>query len=423
MYDTNIYIMEQLHRYDDATKQHIIDIGIFNYEKCLEYNKKNVQGSKLSGWVNDEELKTVKQTNRSLRENIEELNNKLYTIRNEEREKGENNLEYFKTQLELANKEKSKIIDLYKSNVDTEVNNKTDHLKKQIEELKTKNDYYYKLYVDTSKGKNYEEELYPNMLDYNDKYLNSMWTITHVGSVLSEKTDFHFKHKGLNLTILLDTKNNLSTNPVANTSNFVRDITKKETNAIGGIMLANGNICNKKKFELNKINDKFLVYVSEFKRDNISYIFSLLDMIIDFSQVKDSNLDKNILKKMLKQNYKNEQANLENLEKNKKSILKNIQNIVDDYNIYFKEDIEMEIKNEEVNSSSTRVKEKTSEEIVNFDEMEKDKEIIGKRSKYYLVYEEKGKSKVQYFINNYQRNRKLKSLENKNKDEKIITIK
>ncbi len=70
MYDTNIYIMEQLHRYDDATKQHIIDIGIFNYEKCLEYNKKNVQGSKLSGWINDEELKTVKQTNRSLRENI-----------------------------------------------------------------------------------------------------------------------------------------------------------------------------------------------------------------------------------------------------------------------------------------------------------------------------------------------------------------
>ncbi len=261
------------------------------------------------------------------------------------------------------------------------------------------------------------------MLDYNDKYLNSMWTITHVGSVLSEKTDFHFKHKGLNLTILLDTKNNLSTNPVANTSNFVRDITKKETNAIGGIMLANGSICNKKKFELNKINEKILVYVSEFKRDNISYIFSLLDMIIDFSQVKDGNLDKNILKKMLKQNYKNEQANLENLEKNKKSILKNIQNIVDDYNIYFKEDIEMEIKNEEVNTSSTRVKEKTSEEIINFDEMEKDKEIIGKRSKYYLVYEEKGKSKVQYFINNYQRNRKLKSLENKNKDEKIITIK
>ena len=82
----------------------------------------------------------------------------------------------------------------------------------------------------------------------------------------------------------------------------------------------------------------------------------------------------------------------------------------------------MEIKNEEVNSSSARIKEKTSEEIINFDEMEKDRQIIGKRSKYYLIFEEKGENKLQYFINNYQRNRKLKSLENKITEENVIII-
>ena len=414
--------MELLEKYDESTVNHIIDIGIFNYEKCLEYNLKNVSTSKLAIWNNKEELQKSKEQNKNLKQTIEELNNSIYSIRNEEREKGEKNVEYFKDQLKNTNEEKRKLIDLYNNNVKNEVLTSTSHLKEQIEELQSKNDYYYKLYVDTSKGKNYEEELYPKMLDYNDKYLNSIWTITHVGSVLSEKTDFHFNRKDLNLTILLDTKNNLSTNPVANTQNFVRDVTKKETNAIGGIMLANGNICNKKKFELNKINEKYLVYVSEFKRDNIGYIFSLLDMIIDFSQVKEAGLDKNVLKKILKKNYKNEQTNLENLEKNKKSILKNIQGIIEDYNIYFKEDIEMEIKNEEVNSSSTRVKEKTSEEIINFVEMEKDKQVIGQRSKYYLVYEEKGVNKVQYFINNYQRNRKLKSLEKKNAAENVIIV-
>jgi len=414
--------MELLEKYDESTVNHIIDIGIFNYEKCLEYNLKNVSTSKLAIWNNKEELQKSKEINKKLKQDIEELNNSIYSIRDKEREKGEKNVEYFKEQLKNTNEEKRKLIDLYNNNVKNEVLTATSHLKEQIEELQSKNDYYYKLYVDTSKGKNYEEELYPKMLDYNDKYLNSIWTITHVGSVLSEKTDFHFNRKDLNLTILLDTKNNLSTNPVANTQNFVRDVTKKETNAIGGIMLANGNICNKKKFELNKINEKYLVYVSEFKRDNIGYIFSLLDMIIDFSQVKESGLDKNVLKKILKQNYKNEQTNLENLEKNKKSILKNIQGIIEDYNIYFKEDIEMEIKNEEVNSSSTRVKEKTSEEIINFVEMEKDKQVIGQRSKYYLVYEEKGVNKVQYFINNYQRNRKLKSLEKKNAAENVIIV-
>tara|TARA_Y100000816_G_C26094304_1_gene578773 strand:- start:299 stop:1546 length:1248 start_codon:yes stop_codon:yes gene_type:complete len=414
--------MELLEKYDKSTAKHIIDIGIFNYEKCLEYNLKNVTVSSLSKWNNEEELNKTKESNKKLKQEIEKLNNSLYSIRENEREKGEKNIEYFKEQLKNTNEEKKKLLDLYKQNVEIEVHDKTLNLQQQIEDLKSKNDYYYKLYVDTSKGKNYEEELYPNMLDYNDKYLNSIWTITHVGSVLSEKTDFHFNRKDLNLTILLDTKNNLSTNPVANTQNFVRDVTKKETNAIGGIMLANGNICNKKNFELNKINDKYLVYVSEFKRDNIAYIFSLLDMIVDFSRVKESGLDKNILKKILKQNYKNEQTNLENLEKNKKSILKNIQSIIEDYNIYFKEDIEMEIKNEEVNSSSARVKEKTSEEIINFDEMEKEKEVIGKRSKYYLIYEEKGVNKVQYFINNYQRNRKLKSLDKKKTSENIIVI-
>jgi hypothetical protein len=414
--------MELLEKYDKPIVKHIIEIGVFNYEKCLEFNLKNISTSNLSKWNNEEQLKKIKDENKNLKDNIQKLNNNLYLVREEEREKGEKNIEYFKEQLKNTNDEKRKFIELYKQNVEREVLEKTLNLKEQIEELQSKNDYYYKLYVDTSKGKNYEEELYPKMLDYNDKYLNSIWSITHVGSVLSEKTDFHFNRKDLNLTILLDTKNNLSTNPVANTQNFVRDVTKKETNAIGGIMLANGNICNKKKFELNKINDKILLYVSEFKRDNIGYIFSLLDMIIDFSRVKESGLDKNILKKILKQNYKNEQTNLENLEKNKKSILKNIQAIIEDYNIYFKEDIEMEIKNEEVNSSSTRVKEKTSEEIINFDEIEKDKQVIGKRSKYYLIYEEKGENKMQYFINNYQRNRKLKSLEKKNTEENIIII-
>jgi len=185
-------------------------------------------------------------------------------------------------------------------------------------------------------------------------------------------------------------------------------------------MLANGNICNKKNFEINKINDKYLVYVSKFKRDNIGFIFSLLDLIIEISTQKEEGLDKNVFKKLLVQNYKNEIQNLENLEKNKKSILKNIEEIVKDYNSYFKEDIEMEIKNKEIANSSVRVKEKTKEEIVDFSKLEENRKIVGNRSKYYLQYEEDGDKKIQYFINNYHRGRKIKSLEKKNKNVIIV---
>ena len=141
---------------------------------------------------------------------------------------------------------------------------RTEELMRQVVELRAKNAWYYSMYEDKSKGKNYEEELYPRLLDYNDRCMNSVWVITHVGSVLSEKTDFHFRHKEMGVVILLDTKNNLPTNPVASTAEFERDVLRKETGAIGGVMLANGNICNKKRFEMNKVKDKYLVFVSEF---------------------------------------------------------------------------------------------------------------------------------------------------------------
>ena len=104
--------MDQLKKYDDATRNHIIDIGLFNYEKCLEYNLKNTCNSKLSNWINDEEVTNMRESNKKLKQNIEELNGKMYMIRNEEQEKGEKNVEYFKNQLTYANEEKRKLLNL-----------------------------------------------------------------------------------------------------------------------------------------------------------------------------------------------------------------------------------------------------------------------------------------------------------------------
>jgi hypothetical protein len=97
---------------------------------------------------------------------------------------------------------------------------------------------------------------------------------------------------------------------------------------------------------------------------------------------------------------------------------KNMENIVSDYNIYFKDDIEMDAKTEEVQTSSSRIKSKTSTEIIDFDDMEKGRNVIGTRSKYYLEYG----NTIQYFKNNYARNQKMKSIEHKEQNV-IITIK
>ena len=262
------------------------------------------------------------------------------------------------------------------------------------------------------------------MLDYNDAHLNSIWQITHVGSVLSEKTDFHFRHKDTGVVILLDTKNNLPTNPVVSTAEFERDVLRKETAAIGGIMLANGNISCKKRFEINKLQQKFLVYVSSYDRNNIAFFFSLMDMIVEMSRgnaddasgggasasasASASTLSraKEAFRALLLADYKREQSNLDNAERMRKSAQKAMDAIIAEFDTHFAgEDIEMAAKSDEVQASSARIKPKTSTDIIDYDELEKDRTVIGQRSKYYLEYG----TTIQYFKNNYARNQKVKT--------------
>ena len=238
-----------------------------------------------------------------------------------------------------------------------------------------------------------------------------------MGSVLSEKTDFHFRHKDTGVVILLDTKNNLPTNPVVSTAEFERDVLRKETAAIGGIMLANGNISCKKRFEINKLQQKTLVYVSCFDRNNIPFFFSLMDMIMEMSRgsLEQGSSATSIsiaaveaLRALLIADYKREQANLDSAERMRKSAQKAMDAIIAEFEAHFAgEDIEMAAKSDEVQVSSARVKPKTSTDIIDYDTLENDRVVIGQRSKYYLEYG----TTIQYFKNNYARNQKVKSLD------------
>jgi len=387
--------MSSLKNYDEQTQQHIIELGILVYDKSQAYDKSHSP-------VHSNEFECTQ-----LKKQYENLSSRVSEIRDEEYRRGEIKVAEYKDALLQERLRCDKILDTLKADTERQIAYKTEHLSKQLAELEAKNKWYYSLYEDKSKGKNYEEELFPKLLDYNDKQLNSIWQITHVGSVLSEKTDFHFRHKDLGFVLLLDTKNNLPTNPVVSTSEFERDVTRKETNAIGGIMLANGGISCKKRFEINKIQEKYLVYVSEFERNNIGYIFSLLDLIVEMSRAVDPTCNKETLRRILLDDYKRELSNIESLERMKKNAQKNLENIVADFATYFKEDIEMQMKNAEIQSSSVRVKPKTSTDVIDFDDMENGKTVIGNRSKYYLEYG----TTIQYFKNNYARNQKQKSLE------------
>ena len=416
--------MSQSHQfaeYDEATQHHIIELGCFIYAKSLEHIREQhptvsaTTSATAVHWAKEYEYNQLKQQ-------AANLSTRVFEVREEEYKKGEAKAAEYKQQLAAERQRLDKILATIQSDTDRQIASKTDHLNKKIADLESKNKWYYSLYEDKSKGKNYEEELYPKMLDYNDHHLNSIWQITHVGSVLSEKTDFHFRHKDTNVVILLDTKNNLPTNPVVSTAEFERDVLRKETAAIGGIMLANGGISCKKKFEINRIQQKILVYVSEFERNNIAYLFSLLDMIVEMSRgssssqsLEDGTSVAAAFRALLIADYKREQSNLDNAERLRKSTQKVMDAILSEFDSHFPgEDIEMVAKSDEVSASSVRVKPKTSTDIIDYTALEKDRVVIGQRSKYYLEYG----TTIQYFKNNYARNQKAKSLD----QQVVITV-
>jgi hypothetical protein len=391
--------------YDEATQRHIIELGCFIYAKSLEHHRENHPNPAVP------EANMV-----CLKQHVENLSTRVFEVREEEYKKGEAKVAEYKQQLTSERQRLDKILATIQTDTERQIASKTEHLHKKIADLETKNKWYYSLYEDKSKGKNYEEELYPKLLDYNDMQLNSIWQITHVGSVLSEKTDFHFRHKDTNVVILLDTKNNLPTNPVVSTAEFERDVLRKETNAIGGIMLANGNISCKKRFEMNRIQQKILVYVSCFDRDNIAYLFSLLDMILEMSRGSSLEHGSSVtsiaaveaFRTLLIADYKREQSNLDNAERLRRIAQKSIDAILSEFETHFPgEDIEIVAKSDEVTASSVRNKPKTSTDIIDYTTLEKDRTVIGQRSKYYLEYG----TTIQYFKNNYARNQKVKSLD------------
>lgn len=420
---------DQFSDYDEATQRHIIELGCFIHAKSLAHHRAHLPPpsavavasasvassvAAAAPWAKEYEYNQLKQQTAN-------LSSRVFEVREEEYKKGEAKVAEYKQQLAAERQRLDKILGTIQSDTDRQITAKTDHLNKKIADLETKNKWYYSLYEDKSKGKNYEEELYPKLLDYNDAHLNSIWQITHVGSVLSEKTDFHFRHKDTGVVILLDTKNNLPTNPVVSTAEFERDVLRKETAAIGGIMLANGNISCKKRFEINKLQQKTLVYVSCFDRDNIAFFFSLLDMIMEMSRGNADDASggggggasaslsraKEAFHALLIADYKREQANLDTAERMRKSAQKAMDAIIAEFDTHFPgEDIEMTAKSDEVQASSARVKPKTSTDIIDYDTLEKDRTVIGQRSKYYLEYG----TTIQYFKNNYARNQKVAAL-------------
>lgn len=440
------FIWNRVIEYYDSTQDNIqynnndLDISLEYKKLSTEYENKNREYNDLESLYNtkQEELQN-ELMNINKKYSVEQLNNKLlsteitsyknqlnaalnqlntikgehnelmYSLKNEYKEQ----IDYMKVKVEDANTERIQLLKLFNEQIDQRVNDKVEIYKKQNDELKRENEYYYNLYVDKSKGKFYETELYPRLLEYNTKYMGGHWRIEHVGSVAAEKCDFVFKHKDMDVVILMDTKNNIQSQPVNNVDvdKFIRDVSINDNKAIGGILLANSRISNKKEFEVNEHQGRTLVFISNFNQDNISFIFSMLDFIyykykedqkeVDLNRIKHGSIEDIQFLKDRYNSMTNEKRKLENY------IVSLENRFMELYGHNVDEWTNVSMKNIKIENSDANKK-----EIIDFDEIEKDRIVVGKRTKYFICYDDptSGEKRVQYFQNNSRREHKLKKL-------------
>ena len=413
--------MELLNEYDDTEKEFIINIGkfIFNEHKQLfEKHKKTRDYSEI--WNKSNEILKASRENDVLKRELDQKNKQISELHESIYRKTEEKVSYFKEQLVEMNKEKQRLLEFFESNIEKEVTNKTGKYQDKIQELQKKVDYYYNLYVDSNKGTFYEKDLFEKLEEYNNKKLNNIWRITHVGNY-SEKCDFQFRNKDNGSIILLDTKNNTAHKPVSrgDVDKFIRDINNKENNAIGGILLANEGICNKKLYEMNVINNKIAIYISHFSFTNVEFIFTTLDTIMEMNKVNNKSIDDEAVKKNFIDDYKFVKDRLNNNITERKKLEQRLQEISDRYFNIFNDDIELALSDKPRSKSKKNI---SNTVILDFEALEKDKQVIGKRSKYYLQYKKNGKDIIQYFQNNSPLNKKKEQLRKKSKEDKTIII-
>lgn len=336
------------------------------------------------------------------------------------RENMRNDIEYYRGQIENLNSKMYEMNIKQSERIEDEVEKRTKDLREELKKAEDKNKYYYSLYEDKGKGKNFELDLYPKMERYNLEVLDSIWNIEHIGSSHKEKCDFHFTRKGSGEIILLDTKHNTATAPVSiiDMNKFIRDVTMKENGAIGGIMLASGRISKKRSFEINTIQGKTMIFVSNYREDYIPFLFELLEFMIESNRMKSEHMNEDEVKSTMKSEYNFNKERINNLELERKKYEVHLNEIRNMYMKMFNEDIEIELNGEKKVTN----KAPTSSGVIDFVSLEKVQTIIGKRSKYYLKYIENNKKILQYFSASTFRNRKLTRLIEKKKNGELIEI-
>jgi len=209
-----------------------------------------------------------------------------------------------------------------------------------LEEKENKIDALEKKYkLSATKGIEYENDIYANLCDVNEKEYDSIWAITHIGHRKGHKGDIIAKHKFTNIQIMLDPKNHDIVEK-KDKAKFSDDMRNPLNNYHAGIMLSRGKIRGKRSYESNNDGSKKLVYMSNYRVGYESTLLAEMEKIHDEIQKKSSDQVnvKTMREKYLKE-YDHLQKQLNYVNTQMKSLKERENEITSEYNDYFESDI------------------------------------------------------------------------------------
>ena len=258
------------------------------------------------------------------------------------------------------------------------------------------------------------KDLLPLLEEINTNDYAGMYEVTHVGQKKGGMGDFMFRNKTTNNMFLVDMKNNLPHKPVTNIDRdkFNKDIVSNDVK--GGMMVARNRITSKKPYETETIGGKRVLYISNMIEPR--QIFWGITTLDENDSDEDNAGDKLCqVKDRMEKEYVIKCRDSNKLERKLKRKKEEIKEHAEFYKLLFGENIET--KDCDIVQSDTIEK-----KVIDYDELEKDRKIKGKRSKYYLEYTDKEVKTVQYFASNHARSQKIKSLEKKQLKGDVIKI-
>ena len=348
-------VVKKLLDYDIEDVKIMVEIGILS-RKMGKYYKMDENCVSHERFLLEEENSQLKKTNYELEQEKNSIKNQFYVENEKKRaqmeEKMQKEIQNYKDQFQ-------QMISLQEKSIEARVNDrisimrekaslqegKIELLKKNIEEKQNEIEILQKKYVLSTKGKEFETDIYNNLKQIIGEKYNNIWLITHVGSKLGSKGDIIVEHRITKIRIMIDPKNHEKV-PSPHRNKFINDMKNVNNQFHGGIMVARGNIDTKRSFDREMVGEKPLLYISHYRVGTEEFLMMQIESLHQSLLYNETNIvsKKNIQKKyVVDYNELKQQKIL--VERQQKYIVTKMEKLSKEYSTYFEGDIEVDIVN------------------------------------------------------------------------------